>query len=144
MPTETRKSPLVGNSQKLALPHNHVVKPFHPATPVNKRGECTPVHQKLPLSGGVTEWIPSDNINIHCKYCKSANVVKNGPHKNKPGQLDQKYHCRTCNRYFVLENRRFVKNRYERFGVVLKEYTDGKSLRGTSRSANVSHVTALN
>ena len=29
-------------------------------------------------------------------------------------------------------------------GVVLKEYTDGKSLRGASRSANVSHVTALN
>ena len=57
MSTETRKRLLVGNSPKLALLHNHVVKPFHPATPANKRGECTPDHQRLPLSVGVTEWI---------------------------------------------------------------------------------------
>lgn len=86
----------------------------------------------------------SDNTNVHCKYCQSANVVKNGPRKNKSGQLNQKYHCRSCNKYFVLEDQRFVKNRDERMGVVLKEYTDGKSLCGASRSANVSHVTALN
>ena len=29
-------------------------------------------------------------------------------------------------------------------GVVLKEYTDSKSLRDASNSANVSHVNALN
>ena len=87
----------------------------------------------------------SDNTNIHCKYCQSANVVKNVPRKNKSGQLNQKYHCSACNRYFVLEDLRFVKkNRDERMGVVLKEYTDGKSLRGASRSENVSHVTVLN
>lgn len=86
----------------------------------------------------------SDNTNIHCKYFQSANVVKNGPPINKYGQLNQKYNCRACNRYFILEDRRFVRNQDERMGVVLKEYTDGKSLRGASRSANVSHVTALN
>ncbi len=62
MPTKTRKSPFVGNSQKLTLLHNHVVKPFHPATPVNKRGKCTPDHQRLPLSGGVTEWIQKKRL----------------------------------------------------------------------------------
>ena len=82
MSTETRKRLLVGNSPKLALLHNHVVKPFHPATPANKRGECTPDHQRLPLSVGVTEWIQIVCIMIDLKDTIVSNNYFTTPGNN--------------------------------------------------------------
>lgn len=80
---------------------------------------------------------------ISCKYCLSTVIVKNGTASSKFSTRCQRYLCCTCNRTFVVGDRRCGQDRDKRIGVVVKEYTDSKSLRGAARSANVSVTTAM-
>ena len=61
----------------------------------------------------------------------------------KSSKFRQRYLYCTCNRSFVVRDRRCAQDRDKRIGVIVKEYTDSKSLRGAARSANVSATTAM-
>ena len=80
---------------------------------------------------------------ISCKYCSSTAIVKYGTAPSVSGKRRQRYQCCVCNRIFVDGDRRYVQDRDKRIGVVVREYTDRKSLRGAARSANVSATTAM-
>ena len=56
--------------------------------------------------------------------------------------MRQRYKCYQCNRIFVEGDRRFIQNLDKHKAIVIQEYTDGKSIRGAVRSANISHTTA--
>lgn len=80
---------------------------------------------------------------ISCKHCSSTVIVKHCTAPSVSGKRCQRYRCCVCNRTFVDGDRRYVQDRDERIGVVVREYTDRKSLRGAARSANVSATIAM-
>ena len=80
---------------------------------------------------------------ISCKHCSSTTIVKHGTAPSVSGKRRQRYLCCTCNRTFVDGDRRYAHDRDKRIGVIVREYTDRKSLRGAARSANVSVTTAM-
>lgn len=45
------------------------------------------------------EWYLSKKLNLHCPYCKSSSITKNG--KGNDGK--QRHACSSCKRSFVLE-----------------------------------------
>lgn len=47
----------------------------------------------------VTTIAPLSSLN--CRFCNSANIVKDGVRHNKYGDI-QKYNCKDCNRYFTI------------------------------------------
>ena len=83
------------------------------------------------------------NEQVLCKHCSSLTVIKYGTALRKSGEVRQKYQCSICRRTFVVGDRRYLQDVDKRKAVIIQEYTDGKSLRGAARSANISHVTAL-
>jgi insertion element IS1 protein InsB len=62
-----------------------------------------------------------------CRDCGSKNIVKNG--KSKYGQ--QKYHCKDCNAYKVLEPKQ--KYTEERKDEIIRAYQERSSMRGIQR-----------
>ena len=80
---------------------------------------------------------------ISCKHCSSTAIVKYGTAPSVSGKRRQRYLCCVCNRTFVDGDRRYAQDRDKRIGVVVREYTDRKSLRGAARSANISATTAM-
>lgn len=82
------------------------------------------------------------NEQVACKHCSSLAVIKYGTPRRKSGEVRQKYQCFICRRTFVIGDRRYIQDVDKRKAVVIREYTDGKSLRGAARSANVSLPTA--
>lgn len=83
------------------------------------------------------------NEQVKCKYCSSSDVTKHGTRRIKSGKIRQHSICYMCNRTFSIGDCRFIQDVYKRKAVVIQKYTDGKSLSGAARSANVSHITAL-
>lgn len=84
-----------------------------------------------------------NTVNPTCKYCNSIKTIKYGTVYSKYRERNQRYKCNNCNRTFVLDDRRCHENRQERMATLFKEMTDGKSLRGAARSAEISPSTAL-
>lgn len=79
---------------------------------------------------------------ITCTHCGSDSFVKYGYRPAKDGKKTQRYRCNECKKTFVPVDGRKLINADIRKKIVFKEYTDGKSLRGSARSAEVSHRTA--
>ena len=80
---------------------------------------------------------------LTCKYCNSEKIIKYGTVSSKYIELNKRYICNNCNRTFVISDRRCHEMPEERYGVLFREVTDGKSLRGAARSAEISHTTAI-
>jgi transposase-like protein len=62
-----------------------------------------------------------------CRVCESKNIVKNG--NTKYGQ--QKYHCKDCNAYKVLEP--IQKYTEEKKEEIIRAYQERPSMRGIQR-----------
>ena len=80
---------------------------------------------------------------ISCKHCSPTAIVKYGTAPSVSGKRRQRYLCCVCNRTFVDGDRIYAQDRDKRIGVVVREYTDRKSLRGAARSANISAIIAM-
>jgi len=70
-----------------------------------------------------------------CKSCASENITKNGKAPNGK----QKYHCKDCGRYGILNpSVKYTEEEKER---ILRAYEERSSLRGLERTFGVSRQT---
>ena len=63
-----------------------------------------------------------------CPSCKSDNILKQGMRKNKSGNK-QKYKCRDCSTYFILDPAKGIKGNARILCLALDMYYKGNSLR---------------